>query len=112
MGLNKKKLAKEVRDVLGLCEVHPFSKDLAFQVVTKVIETIVKALQAGETVTIHGIGKFYIRRLPPRKQASHVLGHYRGHGTVQLPARSIVKFLPSRPLIKELNGSDRSADPD
>lgn len=70
-----------------------FSKPSASAVVNSVLENIARSIASGETVSIHGFGKF-----EPVEKAARPGRNPRTGETVTIPARNAVKFTAAKQL--------------
>ena len=86
--MNKYDIIEEVNKVT--C-----AKIEARDAVNKMIDTIIKALKRGEKVSIMGLGSFNVRTRKARIGRNPKTGE-----VINIPARRILKFIPSKQFFK------------
>jgi|SRR4051812_26754490 nucleoid DNA-binding protein len=103
---SKELISFEIAELLGIPKRPGRRNTLAYKIVGKVFETIVAGLVRGEDVKIQGFGIFRLHTLPAR-----MVPNYAWHGKTwskdycpkRIEARTIVKFFPSKALIRFIN---------
>jgi nucleoid DNA-binding protein len=102
-------LAKAIWDILeGFGEVHNREgTGKAYKVIRIILASITDALRRGETIKITGLGTFSTyTRLPRYRSISYYEPGTKkviARATVLTKPRQIVKFTPSKGIVKELN---------
>ena len=81
--------------VLAVAKKTNFTKKIAENAVTAVLDSIKEALQKGEKVTLVGFGNFYTVKRKARKGKNPKTGK-----TIKIPAKVVPKFSVSKALKK------------
>ncbi len=96
VGMNKQDLVAEVRARLDV------SRRAATEAIDAVFESIVRAVSAGERVTLPGFGTFEPRIRAPRAARNPKTGE-----RVMVPTTTVVVFRPGAALRQKVDGSKR-----
>lgn len=89
--MNKSELVSRV------AESSNITKKEAAKVISAIIESITKALQAKDTVRLKGIGTFSVKTNAARKGRNPQTGR-----VIDIPAKVVPKFTPSKMLRKDV----------
>jgi len=116
-------LAVAISDLIeefGLIHSKP-KTGKARKIVRIIINTMTEALQKGESIKIDGFGTLEVyTRLPRKKSVSYFEGgpknrqrslHSPPRGIVTIPLKRIVKFTPSKTILRILNKKDQLTSP-
>lgn len=104
MAITKSDLAREVSELLDLPKhARRNQTDEPYRIVLAVLESVTNALQKGQSVTIHGLGKFSIRTKKARKSTGYLFGAGRAKISIQVPERTYVHFRPANSIMRTLN---------
>lgn len=103
--IDKDILSLEVVDLLGLPRPPKTFTGKGYLIVKTIFKAITDSLLRGESVSIPGFGKFIIHTRPPtRVPINYSYGKSPGpRQLLNLPAKRMVKFKPSRVLIEMIN---------
>ena len=99
--MNRGDLIKAVSTVEGMTPKEPEV------IVETILECMVKALQAGNKIEIRGFGSFRTRQRQPRIGRNPKTG-----ARVEVPAKKIPYFKPSKELKDVVNNSAAAAEPE
>jgi integration host factor subunit beta len=69
-------------------------------VLTQCLQTIMDALQTGESVDLRGFGRFHLRHRPPRAGRNPRTGE-----TVQIPAKAVPTFTAGKSFQERVQSS-------
>lgn len=83
----------------NLAEKHGLSKSDARAVVESIFGTIVDAVNAGEDVSLNGIGKFSLKETPEREGRNPSTGE-----AMTIQAQRKIAFAPAKAVKEKLNG--------
>jgi nucleoid DNA-binding protein len=106
MAVTKETLSFEIAELLGIPKRPGRRNTLAYAVVTKILDTVIKGLQRGEDVKLQGFGIFRLHILPARMVPNfsvHGKKWSTDYSPKQIPERTIVKFFPSKALTRFIN---------
>lgn len=81
--------------IAGQADISPIT---AYEAVGIILESIVEGLQQGEDLEVRGFGAFRVKRRRPRPARNPLTGE-----SVQVPAKSVVRFKPGRILLDLVN---------
>ena len=95
--MTKEDVAKQMAKRLGVVET------VAETYVDHMLDVLRNAIVQGNTITLHGFGRFGVRRVPAR-----TVKHIKDGSPCDIPAHMKVTYRPSRKLAKAL----RTAMPD
>lgn len=103
--IDKDKLSLEIEDLLGLPRSSITFCGTGYNIVKTIFETMKQALLRGESVVIPRFGKFYLHTRPSvRAPVTYFYGNTNGPRlTIDRPAKTYVKFQPSKSLLKLIN---------
>ncbi|MEM6396476.1 MAG: HU family DNA-binding protein [Bacteroidota bacterium] len=91
--MNKGDLVSKIQDKAGL------SKSQAEDALGAVLDTITHALKDKDSVALVGFGTFSVNERPARQGRNPSTGE-----TIQIAAKSVVKFKPGKNLAETVNG--------
>ena len=99
--MTKADLVEQIADAIG---PGVTKKDCAL-VVDGFLAAVKQALESGESIEIRGFGTFKLRRRKARTARNPRTGE-----TVEVPARHVPVFKPSRPFRDNVAARNRAAD--
>lgn len=118
MGINKEDLAIIVNDILELTYPKMIRSSKAAKIVKAIQTSMTNALLRGEDIKIDGLGIFRVMTRKARKRVRpyrfHDIGDPRGYKHPpkmrmwkirDYPEKKFVKFIPSKELIRYINGN-------
>jgi nucleoid DNA-binding protein len=93
--LTKAVLASDLSDLLHLYRGKHGNCDEGRRIVDSIFRVIIDALHRGESVTIYGLGKFYISKSRPARYKPYVAKGVRSPVLVDYPSKPLVRFRPT-----------------